>query len=211
MVKIKEETKVTVITAGLNLIPYVGGSLGTIYSSVKAHKERERLEKFYSDVASGVERLEEKLSEALKNSHHDEEYLSMLIEKTSRKVEREAREIKQQAFRIFFTNALLNGVNETTYHNDEFYLDALDSLSEIDIQLLGLLRRENRRVEVSEINSTGFNDPYFILATVNKLRNLGFVEAYTGDFHINGGRDNALGQNIKLSSLGEDFISFCLD
>lgn len=206
----KQTKKETTIAAPLNLIPYIGGSIASIYTSIKSSKETERLEFFYSDIAEAVKTLDQKLTDALKNSKHDEEYLTMLIENLSRKVEKEARKGKQNAFKGFFTNALLNGITPDSYSQLDFYLESLDSLSEIDIQLLLLLHNEiDKLIPIKDINSTGFNDPYFILASVNKLRNLGFIMIHTGDIHV-GARDNALEERIKLSTLGKDFISFCL-
>lgn len=205
----KQTKKEVAVAAGLSLIPYVGGSMAAVYTSIKNDKEFQRIEEFYSDVAKAIEGFDEKLETALKNSQHDEEYLTMLIENLTRKVEREARDIKRNSMKAFFTNALLNGVNAVSYSHIEFYLETLDSLSEVDIQLLLMLHQENKLTQVSSINTTGFNDPYYILASVNKLRSRGLIESVTGDFHI-GSRDNALGDRIKVSSLGKDFISFCL-
>ncbi|MFC7364545.1 hypothetical protein ACFQQH_05315 [Bhargavaea changchunensis] len=210
MIIIQEDNKVTVIAAGLSLIPYVGGSLATVYSSTKAKKEKERLEKFYSDVASTIKSFDEQLTDVVRNSYHDDEYLSMLIEKVSRKIEREAREIKQEKFKTFFINALIQGVNSSTYQNEEYYLDALDSLSELDIEMLVLLYKQEHAVPVSNIESPFIDDPYIILASINKFRTLGLLEVYTGNMNVGGGVDNALAESVKLSKLGRNFAEFCL-
>ncbi|MCC2248868.1 hypothetical protein JUJ52_02695 [Virgibacillus sp. AGTR] len=205
----KESKKETAIAVSLSLIPYIGGSIASIYTSVKTNKEIERLEEFYSDVANGIKTLDEKLSNALRNSSHDDEYLAMLIEKLSRKVEIEARKSKINALKTLFVNSLLNGVNQTSYSEIDFFLEVLDSLSEIDIELLVLSHKENRLIAVNEINYVKYNEPYFILASVNKLRNFGLLQVFSGAIAV-GAKDNALEERIKVSDLGKNFISFCL-
>lgn len=199
----------TAVLAGVSSLPYVGGAISSIYSSIKAEKETQRIDKFFEVISDELERLDDELTKVLKSATHDDEYLAMLIEKICRKVEREAREIKRQKFKTLFINSLLNGVNSLSYNFLDFFTESLDSLNEIDIEILILLYNENKIIPVSAINHKQFNEPYFILASVNKLRNFGFVESFTGEFHV-GAKDNSLHQNVKISNLGKDFSQFCL-
>lgn len=202
-------TKETIISAGLNLIPYVGGSLASIYNSSKKEKELERLDHFYKEVSDEIAGFNNELQNKLKNSIHDEEYLSMLIEKTSNKVAKEARENKIKSLKEFFVNALLNGVNKNTFSETEFYLETLGNLSETELGVLSLLKNEHRLISVNEIRVRDFDEPYFILASVNKLRGYGLIEMFSGEMHA-GAIDNDLNNNIKISPLGNKFIGFCL-
>lgn len=200
------------ILAGVSSLPYVGGGISSLYSSIKADKETQRVDKFFEVISVELERLDAELIETIKSVTHDEEYLTMLIENVCRKVEKEARNNKQDTFECFFINSLLNGVTSTTYDLFDFFLNALDSLLEIDIQVIVLLHKEDKLIPISKINSgeaEKAHDPYYILASVNKLRSFGFVESYTGDFHV-GAKDNDLNQEIKISHLGKDFTDFCL-
>lgn len=206
----KQAKKDTVIAASLSLIPYIGGSFAAVFTSIKTDKEIQRLNTFFKDIASNIESFDEKLKQVIKESNHDEEYLVMLTEKVAREVEKEARKIKQTAMKNFFTHSLLNGVTKTSYSEVEFFLDVLIDLSEVDINILVLLQQENRLLAVGEIKSPTYSDPYFILASVNKLRSYGLIQLFSGDVLI-GVRDNALSEMIKLSNLGTKFIKFCLN
>ncbi len=205
----KQAKKEMAIAASLSAIPYIGGSVASIYTSIKTNKEFERIDSFFEDISKTIQRFDERLTNALKENNHDDEYLGMLLENTIRKVEKEAREGKRNAFKCFFTNALISGVNPNTYDHANFYLESLDSLNNTDIQVLLLINKANDLVLISDINSNPPSDPYFILASINKIRSFGFIEVYTGELHV-GAKDNALNERVKLSQLGKDFISFCL-
>lgn len=205
----RKEKFETTILAGISSLPYIGGGISSIYSSIKADKESQRVDKFFEVISMELERLNAELTKALKSATHDDEYLTMLIEKICRKVEREAREIKRQKFKALFINSLINGVDSLSYNFLDFYTESLDILNEIDIELLTFLFNKDDLVPVSAIKHKQFNEPYFILASINKLRNFGFVESFTGDFYV-GARDNSLHENVKISNLGKDFSKFCL-
>lgn len=206
----KKEKFETAILSGISSLPYIGGGISSVYSSIKAEKETQRIDKFFEVIGVELERLDAELSKALQSATHDDEYLAMLIEKICEKVEREAREIKRQNFKTLFINSLINGINSLSYDFLDFYTESLDALNEIDIEILILLFNQDNLVPVSAINHKQFNDPYFILASINKLRNFGFIESFTGEFHV-GARDNSLHENVRISRLGKDFSRFCLD
>jgi hypothetical protein len=48
--------KDTIIEAGLNAIPYVGGSLATLYYGSKNEKKFERLENFYKELKEEMDK-----------------------------------------------------------------------------------------------------------------------------------------------------------
>lgn len=196
------------ILAGLSSLPYIGGGISSIYSSIKADKESQRVDKFFEVISIELERLDAELTKALKSASHDDEYLTMLIEKICRKVEREAREIKRQKFKSLFINSLINGVDSHSYDFLDFFTESLDALNEIDVEILILLFNQEALVPVSAISHKQHNEPYFILASINKLRSFGFIESFTGELHI-GARDNSLHENVKISNLGKDFTRFC--
>ncbi|MEW4223130.1 hypothetical protein [Rossellomorea marisflavi] len=205
----KDETKTTIITAGLNLLPYVGGSIATVYSSMKDKKEKERLELFFSETSESIKKFDEKFTSILEVTTHDDEYLTMLIEKISRIVEKEARKSKRDSLKSLLINSLLHGVDNHSYGQLEFFADALDSLSEQDVIIMIALYKEENLVVVNSINISDTNDPYYVLASINKIRAFGFLESFTGDFHI-GAVDNELNQSVKVSQLGKLFVDFCL-
>ncbi|PPA71902.1 hypothetical protein [Jeotgalibacillus proteolyticus] len=198
-----------VVASGIGKLPYVGWVFSGIYSSVKAEKEAERIDKFFEVIAIELERLDSELTTALKTAKHDDEYLTMLIEKVCRKVEREAREMKRRNFQKLFLNSILNGVNAHSFNQFDFFTETLDDLNEINVEMLVLLYDQDDLTPISRIRNRRSNDPYFILASINKLRNFGFLETYSGDVHL-GARDNALHDNVKLSKLGKEFSKFCL-
>lgn len=208
----KNEKIETAILAGISSLPYIGGGISSIYSSIKNHKESQRIDKFFEVISDELERLDEELKVVLKTTQHDDEYLTMLIENICRKVEKEASQNKQEVFRIFFINSLLNGINAKTFDHFNFFLNALDSLSDLDMQLLILIHKENRLIPLNdiiyEVDGKAL-DPYYILGSLNHLKSYGFVESFSGDVHL-GARDNDLTQRVKISNPGKDFVDFCL-
>lgn len=200
----------TLVEAGLNLIPYVGGSIATLYASNKQQKEFERIESFYDEVASKIKLMDHALKTILNKQIHDDESLVNLIESINDIVEKENQDIKKQYLQNLFINSLLNRVDGNTLDQRKYFLDALSNLTVYELEVISLLYKEDRLININEIRMHGHDNRYAVLGFVNRLRNFGFVEQYIGDeFHV-GAIDNSLNANIKISSFGKEFVNFCL-
>lgn len=192
-----------VIEAGLQLIPSVGGALSTLYFGTKQEKRFKRLESFYEELASDINRFNLSLPGLQKEN---EEELIAIIEQLNEKIETENRVEKREFFKRYFIN-LLSIDNETNYDQKRYFLDILDSLNIIDIQLLKLIQ-DNKNVLVSDIKGT--EDVYEIVGSIGRLKNYGFLYARTGRIAIGSDEDNTLNEVVSISSFGEKFINFCI-
>ena len=50
-----------VIQAGMQLVPYVGGSLSSLYFGAKQEKRFKRLESFYQEIAYEIEKMKDSI------------------------------------------------------------------------------------------------------------------------------------------------------
>ncbi|MFZ2189673.1 MAG: hypothetical protein WA057_06410 [Candidatus Magasanikiibacteriota bacterium] len=191
----------TIIEAGLNAVPYIGGSLATLYFGNKQEKRFERLEKFLEQVKQELE--QNPINESALSKHNKED-LTNLIEDILNRVEIETREEKKRLLKNFFIKTLntpiINDIDER-----KTFLKILDDLSEFECILLASLFSNQDPVP---IRSLGGNDIYLIYGGVNKLISLGFLETRRGDFMMNGAQDENLNPIIFISDYGKRFAEY---
>lgn len=201
----REQLIKNVLEAGMQLIPVVGGSLATFYFGEKQQREFNRLQAFYKELAEDVKNLQEKPS--LENQ--DEEKLAALIEKINNKVEKEVLREKVIYFKGFFKNILVYPV-KADYDEKTFFLEAIDSMSLLEIDLLKVLSQQDAPPLVKDITKEGV-EQYAVVGAVSRLRNFGFLELSSTTMTIGGERDDRLTEKLKVSPFGKKFIAFCLD
>lgn len=200
----KKQKLENTIEAGLQLIPYIGSTLATLYFDRKQQREFNRIMKFYKDLSNELKGLKEKIS--LKNQ--DEGILVVLIEKINGKVEKEVLEEKIKYFKNYFKNILLYPVKDD-YDEKSFFLESLSSMSLLEIEILKFLDSQNDFVQVGSIQKQGV-EQYAILGVIGRLHNLGFLQSASKGMSIGGGSDNYLKELVRLSPFGRKFIEFCL-
>lgn len=203
----------TVIEAGINAIPYVGGSLASIYSNNRNNKRFERIEEFYTNTKKQMESMEQGLKDRINNANHDPELLALLIEKQNNVIETEYINEKKQYLQSFFINNLIMDTTVNTYDKKIMYLDALKNLNYSELEIISLLFQMNKPQPVHAIEFKGRpdKDRYTIVGHINRIRNYGFLEMYTGDIYTIGGQQDNIHENIILiSDFGKEFVSFCL-
>lgn len=201
----KERAEIA-IEAGLQLIPYVGSSLATLYFSTKQEKRFKRIESFYAELAEEVRDLQERLAPV---ESHDQEKLASLIEDLNDRVEREHLELKRRYFKNFMRNTLLTPTNNN-YDERKYFLDALSALSLLECEMLAFLKQKAGMVEVRTIQKPG-TPQYAIVGAIGRLSTYGFVRTVQLSMTIGGGADNALAQGVELSDYGVRFVRFCLE
>ena len=200
----------TAYEVGLNLLPYVGGGLAALYTSNRDKKKFQRIESFYEETSAKINQMDQSLKELLKEQTHDNDSIISLIEQVNEKIEKENRDIKKQCLQKFLINSLLNSTTEETLDQREYFLDALSNLTIFEIELISLLYREDRIINMNDIGMHNNEDRYAVLGFVNRVRNYGFLELYIGgEFHV-GAVDNSLNDNVKISEFGKRFVTFCL-
>lgn len=198
------EKRDLIIEAGLQLIPYVGGTLSTLYFGTKQEKRFKRLESFYEEVAEDVERYKITLPGLKENNEED---IISIIEHLNEKIEVESRNEKRDLFKNYFINLLLID-GDINYDQKLYFLNTLDSLNLLDVMVLNLIR-ENESVLVRDV-TPGPYDIYEIVGSVGRLKNLGFLYARTGRISIGSNEDNTMNEIVSISSFGQIFIDFCI-
>jgi len=193
--------------AGLQLIPYVGGALATLYFGRKQQREFNRIMNFYKEIAEELKNLKEKIS----LDDQDEEKLTTLIEKVNNKVEKEVLQYKINYFKNYFKNILMYPITEDNdYEEKTFFLDAISSTTLLETEILKTLNQRSESILVKDITIEGV-EQYAIVGAVSRLRNLGFLELSTRSIVIGGTADNRLTEGVKVSPFGKKFIKFCLN
>lgn len=192
------------IEAGLQLIPYIGGALTTLYFGRKQQREFNRLLHFYEELAGELKGLEKELS----LDNQDEVKLVTLIEKVNNKIEKEVVQAKIDCFKQYFKNILTQPVKDD-YDEKVFFLDSLASMSLLEIEILTFLNSQNDFVQIGTIKKPGV-EQYAIVGAVGRLRNLGFLQSAGGGMSFGDKSDNYLRELVEVSSFGQEFISFCL-
>lgn len=200
----KEKFELTV-EAGLQSLPYVGGSLATLYFGTKQEKRFKRIESFYQDLSDQIGHHQIRL---LSLESHNKYKLISIIEELNEKVERESSEEKRTLFKKYFISTLSNPVNEN-FDKVRYFLDALSSLSLLEFELLVFLKNNNATL-VGQITKPD-TDQYAIVGSIGRLKTYGFLVASTHSMSIGGGSDNSLNEVVSISSFGNEFISYCVE
>lgn len=199
----KQEVENTV-KAGLQLIPYIGGTLSTLYFDRKQQREFNRLLNFYKELSEELKSLKEKLS----LDDQDEMKLMTLIEKVNNKVEKEVLQEKINCFKHYFKNILIQPVKDD-YDEKVFFLDSLSSMTLLEIEILKFLNSQSDFIQIGTIKKSGI-EQYAIVGAIGRLRNLGFLQSAGGGMSFGDKSDNYLKELVKVNPFGEEFIKFCL-
>lgn len=192
------------IKTGLQLVPYIGGALATLYFDRKQQREFNRLSNFYKELSMDLENLKEKFS----LDNQDEDKLITLIEKINNKVEKEVLKEKIDCLKYFFRN-ILNQPVKDDYDEKVLFLESLSSMSILEIEILKFIDSKKDFVQIGIISKTGV-EQYAIVGAIGRLRNLGYLQSASGGLSIGDRSDNHLRELVKVSSFGEKFIKFCL-
>lgn len=202
----KEKMEIT-IQSGLQLIPYIGGALSTLYFGTKQEKKFKRIESFYQEFASQIKQLQLQLPPV---QIHDPDQLSALIEELNEKVEREHTEQKRTYLKRYLLSTLSLPTNNLNFDERRFFLDLLNNMTLLECDLLVFLYQHKQPLRVGNINKPGVNQ-YAIVGAIGRLKMYGLLRSLTTTLNIGGGRDNALEENVSLSDYGIRFIHYCLE
>jgi hypothetical protein len=201
-----EQIRDVIIESGLQLIPYVGGSIATAYFGTKQEKRIARLESFYQEVAEQIENMQAQLA-AIRE--HDEEYLVVIIEELNEHVEREQTAQKRTILKNYFINMLKQPITADNFDEHRYFLGTIKAMSLLECDLIGWLYNQNRGHKISKISITGI-DPYAIAGAVQRLRQYGFIISVTTQITVGAQVDNLLGDEVRLSDFGRKFYRYCI-
>ena len=131
-----------VVNAGLQAIPYVGGSLATLYFGYKQEQRFQRVEQTLSEVANELQgyklpRVEE---------HNSEELMSLIDELTD-KIENERIESKRKLYKEYFKNILKTPTNGN-YEERKLFLEVLSRITPLQIELFQFILKSQVRIHL---------------------------------------------------------------
>jgi len=146
----KEKLDLT-IQSGLQLIPYIGGSLSTAYYGAKQEKRFKRIESFYQEFSEEINRIQLQLPPI--NSHNQESLIA-LIEELNEKIEREHTEQKRAHFKKYLYSTL-SSPTKKNFDERKFFLEILANMTILECNILISLYRHSHPVQVRNINKPG--------------------------------------------------------
>lgn len=197
------EKRDVVIQAALQMIPYVGSSLATLYFGAKQERRFTRLETFYREVAQEAQALKGKIASV---QEHDEEALAAIIEELNENVEREHVEKKRFFLKCYLKNTLIYPI-KNNYDERLFFLDTLGTMTLLECELLIDLHRQKQLVKVESLEKLGANQ-YAIVGAINRLKSYGFLKSGSPTWD---GIGDPLKETVELSHFGRRFCEFCLN
>lgn len=195
-----------VIQASMELVPYVGGPLATLYFGSKQEKRFKRIESFYKEISEEIGRMKDSISSL---DNQDPNQLEAIIESLHEKIEAEPTEEKRDYFKKYFKSTLKNPV-AGNFDERRYFLDTLANLTLLECELLICLKTQPSALQVRSIQKPGV-DIYAIAGSIGRLKTNGFIAASQGSISIGGSTDNSLNELVTLTAFGRKFIQFCLE
>ena len=206
---------VNVFKAAVATVPFAGG-IATLMSDYIPSQRQKRLEEFAENIASELENYKEEVN---KNYILTDEF-SFIFEKCFKGGVENYQKEKIIAFKAILINSLIDF--ETTQNEKEYYLNLVDNLSLLHIQILSFMAFPKNYLKLNGIDeskiSGGFSDffpsiiPDVSLDTIKiafkDLYSYGFLTTDSGIFGTMTANQgwNLLGDRVTKS--GRKFIDF---
>lgn len=196
------------IQTGMQLIPYVGGSLATAYFGTKQAKQFKRIEDFYQKLAVELEQTKTLIAK-MESQYVDG--LVSLVEQVNNKVENEHLQKKAEYLRKYMINLLKNPVTHSNYDVRKVYLDNLGNMTLLECEIItDLYQQRNNMITVGSIRKQGVKQ-YAIVGAVSRIKSYGFLKTTQASFSIGATNDdNMLHENIAINDYGIEFVKYCL-
>lgn len=201
----KNENRELIIESLVQAIPYIGGSLATLYFGKKQEKRFKRLEYFYQELRDEIGSIGNTFPDI---SSHDPEELSAILEELNEKVETEHLEVKRKYYKEYFKNTMRYPV-KNNFDERRLFLDILSALTPLQIELIIYLSMQAGPVLGSSISKPGV-DQSVIAGSLAQLKTFGITDNLLNSIVL-GGSSSAINEEISLSRFGKRFHSFCLN
>lgn len=200
----------SIIGYGISTIPYIGGTLSTIWFDIKGKIMVERFENFYKEL---VEELNKEFAEELKTISDriasidilDKGYIAAIIEEINERIEKENLSEKIKFLKNYFKNSLISLPNKNNFNERHFFIKTIGSMSLYECEILNRIVNNYDSIDIENINTDNIG---LLLGTIDKLKSYGFI--LTERKKISFGVDDRLGLKIKISDFGKKFFDFCL-
>lgn len=196
----KEITKEALLQA----VPYVGGSLATLYFGSKQKKQFERLKEFYEGLSSEVEQIKSSISSI---DEHSEDELAALIEEIHEKVENERINSKRKYYQNLYKKSLIHPVRGN-FNERKYFLDLISQLTDLHFKIIALLLNQSGKDTINSIKADGVN-PSLIRGFVQQLENYGLIDSELESIQFTT-QAGSINRKVEITELGKSFHYFCL-
>lgn len=197
-----------VIQSAIQAIPYVGGSIATLYFGRKQEIRFERLESFFRELAEEIKEIKGKIKSI---EIQDKEAFIFILESLNEKVEIEYSNDKRKFFKNYFKNTLKEPINELNFNERRYFLDVLGLINILECKILKILiEKGNVSTQIKDIKIESV-DIYAIIGAIEKLKSYGFLESYTLSVRFGTEQDNRIQEKVRLSNYGKKFYEFCIE
>jgi hypothetical protein len=205
----KEEIALEV---AIQTLPYIGGSLATLYFSAKQERRFNRLITWYQELAVELVALKEKIPPI---GAHNQEALEAIIETLNEKVEREHLVEKRKMLKNYLKNTLFHPIiTIEDYDERKSFLETLDGMTLFESQILGQVYLQPDGVSFQDLRPAAV-DQYALRGAVGRLESYGFTRVVPpgdpGDNVLLEKEDDYLRKSVRLTNFGRKFCDFCLD
>ncbi len=206
---------INVFKAAVATVPFAGG-IATLMSDYIPSQRQKRLEEFAQNIANDLEIFKEEVNE---NYILTDEF-SFIFEKCFKGGVENYQKEKIIAFKAILINSLIDF--DTTQNEKEYYLNLVDNLSLLHIQILSFMAFPRDYVKFNGINESsingGFSDFFPIVISdvsldtikiaFKDLYNYGFLNTDSGIF---GTMTSSQGWSLlgdRVTKSGRKFIDF---
>lgn len=196
--------KDTIIEAAVQAIPYVGGSLATLYFGNKQERRFRRLEKFYEELKEEISKSPNVYKDIIQ---HNPDELSAIIEELNENVESEHLDLKRNLYKNYFKKTMIEPVNGN-FDERKLLLDILSAVTPLQIEIIVFLATQPSAVKSNKILKPGVEQAV-ILGSLAQLKNYGLIESTVNSIVL-GESNGSINENITLSKFGIRFNNFCL-
>lgn len=191
------------VNAGLQAIPFVGGSLATLYFGYKQEQRLCRIEQTLKEIA---EELQDVQLPGLEK--HNKEELVSLIDEVTDKIENEHFETKRILYKEYFKNLLKTPTNGN-YDERKLFLDILDRLTPLQIELFHHILKKPNVLDVDLQNMDFGLDSSIIRGSILQLENYGLITSSILSITL-GSNNSSMPKMLNCSNFGKKFNEFCL-
>lgn len=188
------------IEAGIGAIPVIGGPVQTLYFGRQNEKRFKRIEKFYESLNKDLNQASSKIEE-IKNTQINRDQLIGVLETINEEVEKARSQSKIDLFKNLYKNSLLK-INNTTWDEEEYFVDILSRLTPLQIKLIAHLIPHFEFMENFTVN--GYAQE-FVDGSLNILTDYGLLESTIISLQVGGAGKQKMG--YRLSSLGRKFVT----
>jgi len=198
------EKKEIVLQSLIQGIPYVGGSLSTLYFGSKQEKRFKRIEDFYNEIKDEINNIKDSIKPI---DNHNQEELSAILEELHDKIESEHLEIKKKYYKQYFKSTLINPVNGN-FNERKFFLDILSNLTPLQIEILIFIYQQQSPIPSNGILKPGI-DASLITGSINQLKTFGLVKMKLDSIAFTN-MGGSMNEKVSMSKFGEMFHEFCI-